>query len=379
MRILFLVYHGFSEVSGISKKIQAQIEGLQENGYEVHCCYYDYNSQGHLCRFVDGEVLRDYGSGLWAALAQRFDYAPVYDYCCRSGVEMVYARSFQNATPMLVRLFRRLKAKGIRCVTEIPTYPYDKEFESFPLKRRAELWVDRLWRRSLARQMEAIVTFSNATEIFGQRTIRISNGVSLKHIPLHHPTTTGSTLHIIGVAEVHIWHGYDRMIAGIGEYYRRGNVKRDIVFHIVGGVADSEMHTNAYAKGFAELIQDYDIAQRIVFHGQLFGDELNRVFDACSFAVGSLGRHRSGISEIKTLKNREYATRGLPFIYSECDSDFDQMPYVVKAPANDKPIDVDTIIGFLSNYTLSPREVRQTVSHLTWKVQMRNVVDSLSV
>ena len=36
MKILFLVYHGFSEVSGISKKIHYQVKGLRENGYEVH-------------------------------------------------------------------------------------------------------------------------------------------------------------------------------------------------------------------------------------------------------------------------------------------------------------------------------------------------------
>ena len=35
MKILFLVYHGFSEVSGISKKIHYQVKGLRENGHDV--------------------------------------------------------------------------------------------------------------------------------------------------------------------------------------------------------------------------------------------------------------------------------------------------------------------------------------------------------
>lgn len=48
--------------------------------------------------------------------------------------------------------------------------------------------------------------------------------------------------------------------------------------------------------------------------------------------IASLGRHRNGITRIKTLKNREYAARGIPFVYSENDSDFDGMPYVMKAP-----------------------------------------------
>ena len=58
MKILFLVYHGFSEHSGISKKIHYQVKGLRENGHKVHLCYYDFSPEGHRCRYVDGEVLK---------------------------------------------------------------------------------------------------------------------------------------------------------------------------------------------------------------------------------------------------------------------------------------------------------------------------------
>ena len=65
MKILFLVYHGFSEASGISKKIHYQVKGLRENGYEVHLCYYDFSPNGHRCRFVDGEMIKDYGKSIF--------------------------------------------------------------------------------------------------------------------------------------------------------------------------------------------------------------------------------------------------------------------------------------------------------------------------
>jgi glycosyltransferase involved in cell wall biosynthesis len=178
------------------------------------------------------------------------------------------------------------------------------------------------------------------------------------------------------VAEVHYWHGFDRLIAGIGEYYKKGGTK-DVRFHIVGGVADSEMHDSMHAKGFAELIEKYGIAGHVVFHGQLFGRQLDDVFNQCQFAIGSLGRHRSGISVIKTLKNREYATRGIPFIYSEQDSDFDHQPYVVKALADESPIDIQQIIDYMDRFTMQPAEIRKTVEHLTWKIQMQRVIDEL--
>lgn len=379
MRILFLVYHGFSPHSGISKKIHYQVKGLQQNGHDVHLCYYDFAANGHSCRFVDDQIIKDYGKGKWAGLRQRLDYGCILDYCLREKIEMVYARCFMNANPILVRFFQQLKRAGIKAVTEIPTYPYDQEFsDNSDWDMKLSLWMDRHYRSKLYRQQEAVVTFSDATEIFGQRTIRISNGVDFDSIPLYQPSAVSrqpSPLHLIGVAEVHFWHGFDRLVAGIGEYYKNGG-KRDVCFHIVGGVHPDYMHDLPQAPGFQTLIDKYGIADRIIFHGTLFGSELDDVFNQCQFAIGSLARHRSGITVIKTLKNREYATRGIPFIYSEQDSDFDRQPYVLKAPADESPINVQGIFDFLDNFTMKPEAIRQTVEHLTWKIQMQKVVDA---
>lgn len=376
MKILFLVYHGFSEHSGISKKIHYQVKGLKENGYDVRLCYYDFSSEGHRCRYVDGDILKDYGKGKWAAIRQRFDYDCIYDYCIREGIQLIYARCFQNANPWLARFFRRLRKAGIHAVTEVPTYPYDQEFRSFEWKMRMELKIDQLFRNSLYKYMDAMVTFSDAKEIFGQRTINISNGVDFDSIPLHAPLTLNRELHLIGVAEVHPWHAFDRVIAGIGEYDEKCKVDRvelrNIYFHIVGGV-----HPNHMKNYFEPLLQKYQIRDKIIFHGTLFGKELDEVFNQCQFAIGSLGRHRSGITVIKTLKNREYATRGIPFIYSEQDDDFDHQPYVLKAPADESPVDIQQIIDFLKDFRMKPEEIRKTVESLQWKYQMKKVVEAV--
>lgn len=376
MKILFLVYHGFSEVSGISKKIHYQVKGLRENGYEVHLCYYDFDAQGHRCRYVDDQVIQDYGTGFVAGLRQRIDYECIYDYCKLNGIQFVYARCFQNANPFLIHFFKKLRKLDIKIVTEIPTYPYDSEFVGFPLMTQMGLKIDQIFRKSLYKRINAIVTFSDVNEIFGQRTIRISNGVDMDSIPLHdyHPSSDGS-IHLIGVAEVHYWHGFDRLIAGLGEYYRNTNSPRNIYFHIVGGVWKSEMYDSIHAPGFSELMDKYGIRDRVVFHDQLFGGALDKVFNQCRFAIGSLARHRSGITVIKTLKNREYATRGIPFIYSEIDSDFEDKPYIIKALPDESPIDIQQIVDFIESHRFDPAEIRKTVENLSWKIQMRRVVE----
>lgn len=373
MRILFLVYHGFSKHSGISKKIHYQVKGLKENGHDVRLCYYGFAKNRHRCRYVDNVVIKDYGKGFIAGFRQRLNYYCIYDYCIREKIELVYARCFQNANPWLIAFFKKLRKSGVHAVTEIPTYPYDEEFKNFECKMRIELIIDQLFRNMLYQQMDALVTFSNAEEIFGQRTIRISNGVDFDSIPLHQPSyinCQSSELHLIGVAEVHPWHAFDRVLTGLGYY--KGSKK--VYFHIVGGV-----HPNHMKHIFLPLIEKYHLQDRVLFHGQLFGDELTNVFNLCQFAIGSLGRHRSGVTNIKTLKNREYATRGIPFIYSENDSDFDQQPYILKAPADESPIDIQKIIDFVNSFKIQPIEIRNSVQHLTWKIQMQKVVDSINI
>ena len=384
MKILFLVYHGFEDYSGITKKIHYQVKGLKENGYDTRLCYYDFSPEGHRCRYVDGQVIEDYGTGKWAAIRQRMSYDCIYDYCVREGIQLVYARCFMNANPWLIRFFKKLHKAGIHAVTEIPTYPYDQEFVGYSSKERMNLKMDQLFRNSLYKYMDAIVTFSDAKEIFGQRTINISNGIDFDSIPLHHPNhplylerARGEAFHLIGVAEVHPWHAFDRVMTGIGEYYSHQpsaiSHQRDVYFHIVGGV-----HPNYMKNCFEPIIENYPyIKDKIIFHGTRFGKELDDIFNQCQFAIGSLGRHRSGITVIKTLKNREYATRGIPFIYSEQDSDFDGQPYIIKAPADESPIDIQQIIDFMHDFRMAPEDIRKTVELLQWKYQMKKIVDEI--
>lgn len=96
MKILFLTYHGFEAASGISKKMLAQIKGLRQNSHEVYVCSYDYAKNGHMCRFVDNKVIKDYGKGVWAGIYQRMSYGCVADYCIANGIEFVYSRNYQN-------------------------------------------------------------------------------------------------------------------------------------------------------------------------------------------------------------------------------------------------------------------------------------------
>ncbi|MEA5129456.1 MAG: glycosyltransferase family 1 protein [Proteiniphilum sp.] len=369
-KVLFLSFSGYSEYNGISKKKLAQIEGLKECGCVVVNCYYDVNLQnGHRLWMADESVLIDLGKGIRAKIRKRIDYALILAYIKEEQISFVYMRSEHNSSPFLIRFVKQLRNHGVEVVMEIPTFPYDQEYITF--KSKCSLHIDKLFRRRLAKQLNAIVTFSDQTEIFGQRTIRISNGIDFSSIKLKQSRHTQSELHLIGVAEIHYWHGFDRVVAGLADYYKSGRQNScRVYFHIVG-----EFSGEREKNEILPLVKDNQLENYVFLHGQLFGTDLDELFDRADMGIGSLARHRSNITYIKTLKNREYAARGIPFIYSEIDEDFEEMLYVMKFPADESPINIESLIEFYREKRYDPFEIRESVAHLSWKNQMQKVLD----
>ena len=369
MKALFLIFHDLDPANGISKKILAQVQALSDNGWEVHLCYLRENVSVK-CRIVDEQIIADYGISFKGKTRKRLEYKSVTDYVVNQHIEFVYIRSNHNANPFTIRMLRRMKKAGIRTVMEIPTYPYDQEYITPFMKM--ELFIDRCFRKKMARLLNAIVTFSDYKMIFGAPAIQISNGIDFTKIPLKiRINDISHELHLIGVAEVHYWHGYDRLVRGLAEYYNQKQTYK-VYFHIVGDLTGQRERNE-----ILPVITEYHLTPYIIFHGRQHSTALDQLFEQCDFGIGSLGRHRSGIDKIKTLKNREYAARGIPFIFSETDEDFEQMPYILKAPADESPVNIQQITNFCQNLNISPLEIRNSVRHLSWKNQMLKVVQQL--
>jgi PST family polysaccharide transporter len=369
-RALFLVFHSLNQTTGISKKVRYQVKALEACGWATELCRPETLPDGNHAWMVDDEVLVGQGRGLGAKFRKRVDFRAIVAYVGREGIGLVYIRSYHNANPFVIQLVSRLRRAGAKVVMEIPTYPYDNEYSVNPF--RSGIAIDRLFRRRLARQLDGLVTFSAAESIFGQRTIRISNGIDFDSLPLkRRQNDTSKELHLIGVAEIHFWHGYDRLVRGLVEYYDK-MPEYKVYFHIVG-----DFWSERERKAILPLVRDHCLDPYVVMHGTAYGEELDELFEQCDFAIGSLARHRSDIRRIKTLKNREYAARGMAFAYSEDDEDFDHQPYVWKVPADESPIDIAGLVEFQRNVGMTPAEIRETVRPLAWDIQMQRVLNEI--
>lgn len=328
-KAIFLVFHALAEYSGITKKIRCQVKALNECGFETDLCYLGWDKDGNQVRWVRDKVQKNFGNGIKAKIEKRFEYNSLYHYIIENDISLVYMRSFINAEPFIIAFAKKLRRKGVKLVMEIPTYPYDNEIKELSKSSKLTYYIDKIFRKNLANNLDAIITFSDYEKIFNQRTIRISNGVDFDSLPLKKTyREKPSILQLLVVAELHYWHGVDRAISGLAEYVNT-NDQQKVHLNIVG--------KPERASGFAlkQQVEKLGLNDYITFYGPLSGDDLDRVFEKADFGIGSLGRHRSNITKIKTLKNREYAARGLGFIYSEIDDDFEAMPYIIKAKADE--------------------------------------------
>lgn len=371
MRVLFLMFHGLSEVSGISKKVIGQVEGLRENVQSVDFAYYDIEDNGNRNWLVSDVPVVSLGKGVIGKLRKRIDFRAFKRFVQDQKYDLVYIRSFHNANPFTIDLVKGIKRSGAQVLLEVPTYPYDQEYQDWKVK--PELFIDKLFRTSLMKNVDAVVTFSEDEIIFGQKTIQISNGVNFQHLFLREDKQVNDNeIHLIAVAEIHFWHGLDRIVKGLADYYKK-NPELKVYLHIVGDYSGARERQEIEGPIHAFNLEPY-----VIRHGALFGEALDAVFEKCDFAIGSLGRHRSGISRMKSLKNREYAARGIPFAYAESDPDFDSSPYVLRFRPDEENIDVSTIIDFLKENSIKPIDIRQSIQHLSWKNQMGIVLTKLS-
>ncbi len=373
MKGIFIIFHELYPSNGVSKKILSQCKAINSCGNDIRLCRVVIDENGTQKRAVGEETISTFGTGIRATIRRSISFSDIVKYAIDNNIEFAYLRHNFNANPATVNLACKLHKAGIRLVIEIPTYPYDSEFKNARKRDKISHFFDKIYRHSFFSYFDYIVTYTNEETIFGRPTIRISNGIDFDSIKLKKTVNdTSKEFNLIGIAQINFWHGFDRVITGLQEYYN-SNPSKSVIFHIVG-----EGNPSALAE-LKKLASKESLSEKVIFHGNLSGEKLDIIFDKCDMGIASLARHRSGISAIKTLKNREYAARGIPFIYSETDEDFDGMPYIIKAAADDSPIDINRLISFYDSLKMTPDRIRDTIDPaLSWKSQMHKITEIIS-
>lgn len=349
-----------SEYSGVKRKVEAQIEEMGKNNVSVDL-YTSLKSRS-----------------LWEKIIIRLPFTTAipktWISCFPLNYDCVYLR-YTWSDRGLISFLSKISRHTKRIIIEIPTYPYEGELSK--LRQKPILIKDKIFRRELHKYVDRIITFSKEKEIFGIPTINTVNGIKVNNIRKKQVCSDLNEIHIISVASLAKWHGYDRFLNGMAQYYRNGG-SRKIVYHCVG---DGKILLD-----YRKIVEVNHLEEHVIFHDRQTGDALDKIYDLCSLGIEILGCHRKGVVLSSTLKSREYWAKGLPFI-TECEFPPEVQKisqYILKVPYDESPIDIEKVIEFHDNLYLrsdkSQEEIIDEIRDFAYRtcdmsVAMKPIID----
>ena len=174
-----------------------------------------------------------------------------------------------------------MKAGGARLVVEHPTYPFENGKRSSLLRMPVFAYNAHVFRR-LEPMIDLYTLIGDPCEgtLNGRPAMNILNGVDVSRLPLHVPRRGAKDIGLLALASMSVWQGYDRSDRGRWRAYRGGE---PVTVHMVGGEGDGSL------AAWKRLAQERGVADRVVFHGELHGEALDRVAARCDIGVGRTG------------------------------------------------------------------------------------------
>ncbi len=376
-RILFYTKIDFSApaTGGLFRKVKAQAKALAARPDLEVDLFYIHGLEAVWERY-DGQIVRQ--SFLSPRARAWYTNIGVFSTIGANNYQVVYIRHFL-LNPVFVGHLKMWRGKGTdrRILLELPTYPYRPEFRDAPRSVRLQVLLDHWTFHWLPAVVDRVVTFSRQDSIRGIKTIQTDNGVDPETITAIKQAPPANPFRILGLANLNIWHGYDRMIRGMAEWSNSKDLNK-IHFDIAGSGKEEQNLRN--------LVDDLNVNHLVTFHGFLQGDELDRLIAKCHVGLASLGMHRTGVADgqTTTLKAREFAARGLPFILGYTDHDFGpNYSFCRIERADESPIDPETIRQFYKHIIeLDPQyfaSMRQDASsRLSWQAKLSPVIEYLN-
>lgn len=382
MKVLFISTVNLQDRSnsGVIKKVQGQVKGLRELVSQVDSA---------LLRNHDFAVIEKQGNTEDIALpfgTIRKKVCFILEYFLKCGIkyDLLYLR-IPGMSFNLIRILKEFHSKGTKVVIEVYSYPLVIERIKSAKRRINEnvvaalkdfisAIIDGCIYRFLKTCTDYIVTYSLDKKIWGIPTINICNGIDFDNEKLLQVSKKNNkSIHLITVANISYWHGYDRLIRGMSNYYKNGTKEYNIIFHIVGN-GPEKMRLEA-------LTKELNLKDNVVFYGVKVGKELDNIYADKDLGVASLAMHRKDCTYTSELKIREYFAKGLPFIIGTKDvsMDLDQVNrFCLAFPPDESAIDIDKIIDFWLSVKRDDsirKEMREYgMAHYDWKIQMQKVL-----
>lgn len=221
-----------------------------------------------------------------------------------------------------------------------------------------------------------LIQYGNENSYFSfgnkHKTIMLGNGIEKDRVPLRGKEYLKhkGELHLLGVANLQVSHGYDRVVKAVAEWNKNSGNK--VYFHIVSGNAAPPVYN--FIK---RLVTENHIDQFVIFEPQMDMLGLCEMYSKCDLAIGGVTGYRVGLTHSSALKLREYCLAGIPFMFSCIDDDFpDYLPFCFHVTDEDT---CDDIIRVFEEFPVkrnlfSDEEIRQyAIDNLSYTKKLQRL------
>lgn len=376
-KLLYIVRYQLDKPFNLKAKFDGQICAFENIGFQVYYLAFDEKyfylvNEGN--RRIVGKT--HFGiPGYFHTLCYQDMYVLSRKLLKEIAFDCVYWRAAPHL-PASLALAKAIRKAGIRFIYEYPTYPSNTE-KSMSGLRSVYIRYSALLGKKVDDLADGFVLIGeDAHGVYnGKIAVNISNGINLDVIPARKPKPDPDTIHVLALASMSYWHGYDRLIRSLAEYTGDQN----IMIHMVGG------NDGGSIPEWKALVQELGLLDKVIFHGSMSGDALSEMFDLCDIGVNSLGMYRKGFSVTSELKAREYAARGLPFVCSVDDPGLDHAgePLWMRVSNDDTIPEMEKIVEFALKMRadeLSVEKLRTYAGeYLTWESQYRQVFEKIKL
>lgn len=374
-KLLYITRYSLDEEFNLKKKFDGQLSAFANLGYDVYFIGFD-GEHMYLVHHDEKTVCGKTHFWIPSYLHTQF-YNDLHKAAVKAikenGIDVVYWR-FAPLFASSCKVAETAKEIGAKLIVEIPTFPAEKEDTLKGIRKVFSMYSDRFSDRFNSLVDAYVVIGEDAHgEYKGRPAINIDNGIDVSSVPVRKPVNDKDTVHLLALASMSYWHGYERIIQSLGDYHGG----RKVMIHMVGG------NDGGCLPEWKELTHQLNLDDKVIFHGSMSGKDLDDMFDLCDVGVNSLAMYKKGFNVTMELKAREYISRGLPFICAVDDPalSYAEKPMWLRIPNDDSIPDMNEIVDFALKMKNDPTHVqalrKHAEEHLTWEQQYKKVFDRL--
>jgi len=219
--ILFLMRMPMDGQDNLYAKFMGQINGARRLGHTVHWIGWDHEGMW-LCGDGQPRLLQKALLSHVPGYHHTFLYldlmAAMKKLTRQKRYHLVYMRympTFWNAPGAL----RAVKAAGAKLIVEHPTFPANYARTTSALRKPVFWYTDHVF-ESIKPMVDfyAVMGDDCGGVVDGKPAINIVNGVDVESLPLHKMPDNGQEIHLLALASMSYWQGYDRLIRAMAQW-----------------------------------------------------------------------------------------------------------------------------------------------------------------